>query len=286
MLRHLQIVLLAFLASLLVCNAQQNSQSAQLLDFTPGALPICANGCQPLQAAQGACVPPAVPASNTATYQSCFCHSAFLQTLFTSPNGVCDSACPGPNDLAQVRTWFLSKCRSSASATAGPSTASVLPAPTSPTTTDSSSPTVVGSAATQTAASKGPPKSWWSTHWKWVLMLIIIFLGIILVAIAGVLLKRYLKRRKTAAAMAAIEAHGVSITSLSAPVAMGPHQHQHFSHGFSGYGGGDENPQQPMAARGKGKSPMMSGGATPAILGKGSRKHPRVRVKNVEDGNT
>ena len=111
----------------------------QLLDFSsPNALPACANQCQPLYTAQYACIPPQAPVSDDAAYRSCFCQSAFLHNLYSTPAGLCDGICP-PDGLAQIRNWYVGTCGQKA--VASPSAA------TSAGTSVSSSSTPTGSNA-------------------------------------------------------------------------------------------------------------------------------------------
>ncbi|KAI9842449.1 MAG: hypothetical protein M1837_007118 [Sclerophora amabilis] len=203
-------------------SSQTPQQPTQILDFSAGALPACANACVPLQSAQGACIPPAVPVTDTATYKSCFCKSAFLQTLYTSPSGICDTACPA-DGLAQMREWFIRQCEQK------PTVAATTVTSTSTSTSSTPTQPTADSAATEDASTesaqrkKPPPRSWWSTHWQWVLMLIIIILAIIVGSVGGVAFKRRHKRKAAAAASAA----------MATPVAWGPHQHQHHSAGYN-----------------------------------------------------
>ena len=80
----------------------------EILDF--GILPACAGACPSLTDAQTNCIPPAVPAADQTAYESCFCQSAFLQPLFTSPNGVCDAFCAQP-ELDRIWGWFTDLCQ-------------------------------------------------------------------------------------------------------------------------------------------------------------------------------
>ena len=90
-----------------------NVTSAQSV-LDPAALPPCAEECTILQQAQSGCVPPAAPATDQQTYESCFCQSVFLQPLFTSPNGVCDQFCTERSDLVQIQGWFTGLCQAQA----------------------------------------------------------------------------------------------------------------------------------------------------------------------------
>ncbi|KAI9822065.1 MAG: hypothetical protein M1826_000573 [Phylliscum demangeonii] len=210
------------------------AQSTQLLDFSPTALPPCATQCQSLYTAQAGCVPPAAPVSVDDTYHTCFCQSNFLHTLYSSTAGLCDGACP-PEGLTQIRTWYLALClpksatttTSAGTPTADPTTALSASASTGGTNAGAgTSPSAAVSASPlPPSLAPAPPGSWsvvtmraWKTHWRWVLMVIVIAVGAVACAIAGVLFKRY-RKRKTAAA--------------TEPVAWGPHQHQNFTQGFN-----------------------------------------------------
>lgn len=85
-----------------------NIFAQEVLDF--GILPACAGACPSLTDAQTSCIPPAAPATDQATYESCFCQNAFLQPLFTSPNGVCDAFCAQP-ELDRIWEWFTGLCQ-------------------------------------------------------------------------------------------------------------------------------------------------------------------------------
>lgn len=90
-------------------HATHTQTSSTLLNFGPGALPSCANTCTALYNAQTACVPPAAPATNQASYTGCFCQSAYLAPLYRSAAGVCDQACGGA-DLTQIQRWYAGLC--------------------------------------------------------------------------------------------------------------------------------------------------------------------------------
>jgi hypothetical protein len=100
---RLSISTLTFVSILSLCATAQT-----IIDF--GALPACAQPCTILQQAQALCVPPAAPATDQSIYKICFCQSAYLQPLYSTPNGVCDAFCSQP-DLAAIQGWFLGFCR-------------------------------------------------------------------------------------------------------------------------------------------------------------------------------
>ena len=130
----LLITALTTLSVLPVVSAQQ------LLQYGNGQLPTCATGCTLLNQAQAACVPPAAPNTNQATYQSCFCQSAYLRTFYQSPNGVCDAEC-GQSDLVQIQKWYTGLCKNGAAATIAPSSSTSAPASSSTSPVATASPT-------------------------------------------------------------------------------------------------------------------------------------------------
>jgi hypothetical protein len=81
------------------------------------SFPACALSCTLLQQAQSACVPPEASVTNQATYVNCFCQSGYLTTLHSSPNGVCDSSCPGASDRQLLESWYNNFCSSNAATT-------------------------------------------------------------------------------------------------------------------------------------------------------------------------
>ncbi|KAL1961668.1 hypothetical protein VTN77DRAFT_1343 [Rasamsonia byssochlamydoides] len=139
------------------------------------AFPACALSCTTLQQAQDGCVPPAAPVSNQATYVNCFCQSALLTTLHTTPDSVCDTSCTSESDRQLLMTWYNNYCSSGGQDTGTPTT----------TTTAASAATTTAS----TADTPGPP-SWMSTHWRWVLMVIVLFVGFTTIGLVGTWYKR------------------------------------------------------------------------------------------------
>jgi len=171
-------------------------------------LPACARQCNILAQAESNCVPPAAPVTTQDIYQSCFCQSTLLTTLKTSPS-LCQAAATGcsVDDADKIEQYYVALCN-------GPT---VQPPETTTTTTTAATTTSGTNTATGTAVggnTKGVSENksnnggWFSTHWKWVLMLIIIFLFMIIASILGVWLKRRHARRADArrANMAASDA--------------------------------------------------------------------------------
>ncbi|KAI9868259.1 MAG: hypothetical protein M1830_005687 [Pleopsidium flavum] len=222
-----------YLPSILLLSASVLSQTPTLLNFAPGALPACANLCTPLYNAQNACIPPAAPATNQQTYQGCFCQSGYLTSLYNTPTGICDQAC-GSADLTQIQNWYKGLCGQRAGVAPGSST--VAGSTTLATSTSTSATGVAGAHSSSTPSSvlsqsngaDSPQHDWFGTHWRWVVMLIILFLGLALIAVASVLLRRRYRRRKESQA---------SMMNTSASVeAWYPQQRSVHDFGAGGYG--------------------------------------------------
>jgi hypothetical protein len=69
--------------------------------------PACAQSCQLVNQAAQACGGTAN--SDQGTW-GCFCQSAYLKPLYTSPAGICDATCPNAADSQQLMTWYKSNC--------------------------------------------------------------------------------------------------------------------------------------------------------------------------------
>ena len=176
--------------------------------------PACALSCTPLLTAQSACVPPAAPATDQATYVSCFCQSGYLTTLHSSPDGTCDQWCTVETDRQELMSWYNNLCAagvattvSSTSAVSGPQTTIVY-------ITSTSAPAITASPTDSStpATSSSGNGSWYDvfgndldislillsrigTHWKWILMVAILLIGLGALAFFAVWLKRRHKRK-------------------------------------------------------------------------------------------
>ncbi|OCK80872.1 hypothetical protein K432DRAFT_404336 [Lepidopterella palustris CBS 459.81] len=183
-----------FSFSFILFSAVASAQS--VIDYSK--LPACAKSCSVLQQAEGGCVPPAALVSNQATYQSCFCQSAFLTSLKTSPS-LCEPACSA-DDATAIESYYVSLCNGPVvePATTTQTTATTT-ATTAATTTTTGTNTATGTAV---AGNKGVSdanssnNSWFSHHWKWVLMLIVIFLAMIIIWPAAIFFKRRHNRKR------------------------------------------------------------------------------------------
>lgn len=158
-------------SALLSCLASLTS--AQLLTNGNSQLPSCASSCTLLNQAAQAC------GGTTTADQAiwvCFCHSAYLTSLYSSPNGICDQSCTDPSDNQQVMTWYTSNCGTdygaSEHADSGATTVVITSTSTSaaPTvaagTSAAALPTTTASGGTVEPDSRGSGDgSWWSTHY-------------------------------------------------------------------------------------------------------------------------
>ncbi|CZT22958.1 uncharacterized protein RCC_08666 [Ramularia collo-cygni] len=203
------LLLLPLLAALV--SAQQN-----VLVNGNSQLPQCAQQCPLLQQANQACTATATPQAAWA----CFCQSAYIPTLKTSAVGVCDSTCTDATQNAQVSTWYNSNCGSdfgasehaADTATAATTTAG---APAAAGTTSSGSSNAgngnnnnndAGSANQNSGSGTtdwNPEATkeggdWWSTHYQWIVMVIVLAIGLSLFAWLAVWLKRRHDRKQDA----------------------------------------------------------------------------------------
>ncbi|KXJ91438.1 hypothetical protein Micbo1qcDRAFT_175640 [Microdochium bolleyi] len=144
-----------------------------------GSLPSCAAVCGPLYDANGGCVPPAAPTAQPSVYESCFCGNKALQPFSASPSGVCDAACSNPQDLASIQGWYKSFCAGKAAAPTGTNSGSV---PTS--------------SSTSTPVKNGDGGSWISSHWQWVVFIVVVIVAIIAIWTGACIWRRkYLKKK-------------------------------------------------------------------------------------------
>lgn len=111
------------------------AQDVRLLPTAASStFPACALSCATLQQAQSGCVPPAAPVSNQATYVSCFCQSALLTSLHTTPDSVCDSSCTSESDRQLLMTWYNNYCSSGGNPGSGTQTTTTAAAAATSTT--------------------------------------------------------------------------------------------------------------------------------------------------------
>ncbi|EPS29521.1 hypothetical protein PDE_04471 [Penicillium oxalicum 114-2] len=171
--RGLGLLLLALYASA--------TTAANILPAAASAsFPQCGLSCTALTQAQGSC-----ESAAQATWVSCFCQSALLTTLKTS-GSVCTS-CTAPADQSLLSTWYNNYCNSNGQDTSNAGSSTNTAATT--TATVASASTSGGKSASSKSTSEVQP-SWWSTHYKWVIMLIVLAIGFGVIAAVAVYLKR------------------------------------------------------------------------------------------------
>lgn len=189
--------LLRFFTLALVGLAALRAHAQTVINYD--ALPACAQNCVPLKTAQDGCVPPAAQVTNQETYVSCFCQSAFLTQFYQGSAAICSSACTSPADQTSIQQWYVNYCRTGQGGVVSSATSN---APTASTATPS-----VGSSMTNTVINDpdgdGDPSnnytgSWISAHWKWVVMLAVIFLAMTFFSLLGLYLKKRHRAKRDA----------------------------------------------------------------------------------------
>ncbi|KAH8703617.1 hypothetical protein BGW36DRAFT_403971 [Talaromyces proteolyticus] len=176
--------------------------AADTFTFIPTAasstFPACGISCSLLQQAQSACIPPAVAVSNDdTTYVNCFCGSQYLLGLKTS-GAVC-STCTSLSDQALLVQWYDGYCNgnwktTTAAAATATSTSSTTSATNSAaTSTSTAAPSNDGTTGSAAGSSN---QSWFSTHWRWIVMLIVLIIGFTLLGVGGVWLKKRLDAKQ------------------------------------------------------------------------------------------
>ncbi|TWU71029.1 hypothetical protein ED733_001028 [Metarhizium rileyi] len=161
-----------------------NGLSYTIVPFSDtNKLPACASACGPLWDANGGCVPPAVAAADSGTYESCFCADTRVAPFLTGGGAnVCPNACPGnPQGLASIGNWFTSFCNGKASKNTPKTTETKAAAATNN----------PGSGSNVGSSNSGNGGDWLSNHWQWVVMLVIL-----VVAITGIWIGACIWRRR------------------------------------------------------------------------------------------
>lgn len=159
--------------------------------------------------AQYNCIPPAVQQSTQLTYDQCFCASPFLTSLPSNADSVCVAECTIPSDRQLLQAWYDGFCAKVA-AGQDPTTETQTLASTLTTTAtlsqQTAGPTLTGSTLTGTATPTPGTSSdtssttqhnqtWIQGHWKYILMLAILIVGLGLLAWLAVWLKKRHRRQ-------------------------------------------------------------------------------------------
>ncbi|KIW03316.1 uncharacterized protein PV09_05527 [Verruconis gallopava] len=182
--RTSSLFILALLANLVA------AQVGTLLD--PSKLPKCAFSCQTLVSAAQLCVPPIAPVQSQAIYQTCFCNSNYLVNY--KAGGVsptCDDACSSESDRKEIQQWYVKLCSSGAVVTPQGNQVNALATQT----TTSSGATATADSSTSSNSGTQGPKSWISTHYQWIILVIVLLLASIAAVFGGIWLKRRQARK-------------------------------------------------------------------------------------------
>ncbi|EED18561.1 integral membrane protein [Talaromyces stipitatus ATCC 10500] len=192
----------ALVSAILLISTSHRASAQDTFSFLPSAatsnFPACGLQCQLLLEAQSACVPPQARVSNTDTYVSCFCQSSLISGLpYTA--SMCPT-CTSASDQQLLINWYKSYCaggfRSTLTNTATATTSTVSrTTSTTSTTSTTTAPARKGTSSSSTGVSSDS-KSWFSTHWQWVLMLIILVIGFSALAAGAVWLKKRLDAKQ------------------------------------------------------------------------------------------
>ncbi|KAE8151637.1 hypothetical protein BDV25DRAFT_89496 [Aspergillus avenaceus] len=166
------------LITLVLCVSVRADDDTTLIPSAASdSFPQCGLSCSQLKQAQTGCVPPNAPSNDRSTYVSCFCQSSIISQLHDSSDGTCTDTCTDAADRTTLKTWYNNFCSSGANQKDSTNTQS-----------DSAAATATSSAKAQ--VTYPAPKSWWSTHYQWVIMVIVLVVGFSALAVLGVWLKR------------------------------------------------------------------------------------------------
>ncbi len=147
-------------SSLLLTLLHPVSGQSIIPTSSSGQFPGCALGCTVLLQAQSSCVPPNVPTSNSITYENCFCQSASLQPLYSTPDSVCAGECTIESDRDQLRAWFTNFCQQVGAGIDPLTTSSVTVVTVTSTNTPAATATSTGTGSAP-ASSSSPHQSWY-----------------------------------------------------------------------------------------------------------------------------
>jgi hypothetical protein len=170
----------------LLCLVHADDATTLVPTAASDIFPQCALSCSALNSAQSLCIPPTAPATGRSTYVTCFCQSNLLTQLKTSADGTCDDVCTSASDRSTLQKWFSDFCSSGGD---------LKSTDTSTDTNNNNANSNTNDAASSTATAKAhkdspAPPSWWSGHYQWVVMVIVLIIGFALLTVLGVWLKR------------------------------------------------------------------------------------------------
>ncbi|KAJ5902593.1 hypothetical protein N7495_003121 [Penicillium taxi] len=143
--------------------------------------PPCGLSCSTLYAAQDTCL----ENTDSSTWVTCFCSSSRISTLKTN-GSVCESVCTTSSEQEVLSQWYVNYCNSDGKDTGAATTTTKTTS--SATATSTSSSTSTGSSLSSSSSDTG--KSWWDSHYRWIIMLIVLVFGFAALAVLGAWLKR------------------------------------------------------------------------------------------------
>ncbi|PWY86935.1 integral membrane protein [Aspergillus heteromorphus CBS 117.55] len=163
----------------LLLSTVARAQTATILPSeASSSFPSCGLTCSLLEQAQDNCVPPIAPHTNHATYVSCFCQSNLLVQLHTSSNNICEDSCTSASDRSLIQAWYSKYCQSTGDLQETDSTVN--------TKRDTLDDAATASLFTRDSRSQ----KWWTTHYKWVIMIIVLVVAFSILTAVGIWLKR------------------------------------------------------------------------------------------------
>lgn len=212
--------------------------------------PGCAISCAALLSAEQVCEPPDQATTNQLTYDTCFCNSVSLAAFATTPDALCTAECTVESDRVLLQQWFNSFCAQVKAGVDPVSTRIVTATVTTSTSTQTTQTTATGPLTLTTTTlpgSTGAPSShgqggnsWIDNHWKYILMICIIVIGLAALAVIAVYLKkRHRKRLEQERATASgfnfdpeKRQNATDPHRSATPNLWGPHQAQHATQGY------------------------------------------------------
>lgn len=205
--------------------------------------PGCALSCTTLLQAQDLCLPPNQPQSSQLGYDQCFCTSPYLTPFASTPNGVCVNECTILNDREILQAWYNNFCgqvrQGIDPTTLTATTATTIPTVTVTATQGTTTATALSTGTSSPSLGGAHNQSWIDGHWKWILMLVILAIGLGLLAWLAVWLKRRHRRNvDEKRAQASGFRHdpekrsGENPGGSATPDLWGPHQMMHATQGY------------------------------------------------------
>ncbi|KAJ5502576.1 hypothetical protein N7463_005450 [Penicillium fimorum] len=214
---------LSVLLTLIALTISAQAADSILPTSASSKFPQCGLACTTLTTAQTSC-----QAGDASTWTSCFCQSALLTGLKSS-GSICSSCTAA--DQTTLSTWYNNYCNSGGKDTSDTDTAANTGTVATKTSTEpSSTPNTSKSESDSSANTNKSPaateekESWWSSHYRWVIMLIVLVIGFTIIAVLGVWFKRRYEAKRPHLYGGGSSSSGILAASPPAPrdAAWGP----------------------------------------------------------------